>query len=175
MAIGLITGLTPPEKRYVDVTSVFDTANPTLNQVVVTLKGKSTTSLGQPGMWSGVKSYRVKRTRLKQPLSPITLRVPFQDGMALEHVLKGLFLYHGFSVTAKELEFKPTGSTVFSQLPENYRISAGTLTCRFHKDNIRYDHLESEFSVDVYRDVRPDVGIMLPRLDIGNVNIAAEG
>lgn len=174
-AIGAITGLVPPEQRYVDVTAVFDTANPTKNQVVVTLKGKSSTSIGQPGMWSGTKTYTIKRSRLRQPLVPISLRVPYREGMAIEHILKGLFTYHGFSVSAKELEFKPVGSNTFAQLPESYRVPAGVLTCRFHQNNIRYDHIESEFSIVVYRDVRPDVGIMLPRQDVGNVIIASEG
>jgi hypothetical protein len=170
-----VMGITVPELQYVDISGVFDASRPLENSVLVTIRGKTTTTDGQPGRWTGEKVIRIKRARLRQAQVPLALRVPYRDAMAIEHILRGLYNYHQFNVSAKELEFKPAGASSYSRLPESFRVSPGIIECRFHQDNIRYDHLGSEFTIDLYRDVRPNVGYVVARTDAGNVNIVSEG
>ena len=162
------------EKRFVDFEYALQSSGVTDSVVQVTLKGKAVTSLGEPGRWSGEKTLLVRRARFQRQGNAINLRVPFNDFMSIEHVLKHLYTFHDIVVSNEELEYMTDTMTQFAALPETYLPKPGLIQCRFAENNLRFDHRDSEFTVDLYRDSRSSLPVALPLGTLGSSMSAEE-
>jgi ABC-type ATPase with predicted acetyltransferase domain len=143
-------------------------------KVTVTLNARAITIDGNATPWINERSIQFSRAILRGLPSQRVMTVNWVSGMAMEHVLRALFVLHSFYVTLAELEFYDAGSDTWVALAETYRPPVGVMRVRFNTAQARIVPSSSEFQVELVTTQRYDIGEYLRIISAGTITGALQ-